>query len=168
MIARCAVALFLGEEFASNREMAEIFCSFHESVLDVVKMGSMLPRWTLGLFAGRVRKQTRVLYRLLLPEVERRLQLIKDNPNVKDPVGTLLSKDLVSILCATTSHTAQQIADRMFTFIFASMITTAGVASNALNEFASRTESVQWIMEELESNQVKHGTQGITMDLLDD
>ena len=48
------------------------------------------------------------------------------------------------------------------------MITTAGVASIVLYDLASRMDHTKLLLQELQSNEAKHGREGITMDLFDD
>jgi cytochrome P450 len=148
-VAACSAVSFLGTELGQNQEVLNVFLNFHQACFDVMNLACILPHSILWMVAGSVNKYKATIRRLVVPEIHQRR---KKQP---EPTATMsTTNDFLSVLIQTTIGgqllSAEQIADRCMTLIFASMATTAGAMRHALYDLAGYwdTYAVRLIQEQ--------------------
>jgi cytochrome P450 len=130
IVAACSAVSFLGPELGREKEILHVFLHFHSSCFHVMSLAFVLPHSMLWFFARNVNTYRMTLRRLIVPEVHKR----------RAAENLMSSNDLLSIMTQLTISgqllTAEQIADRCMSLIFASMVTTAGVLRHAVYDLA--------------------------------
>lgn len=149
IIASCSASSFLGDTLSQREEILDVFINFHKACFKIIELGNIFPHALLGVATKNVRLQKEIIKRALLPEIERRRELMNSQQDVPD--------DLLNVILKSKQHTPEEIAARMMSFIFLSMISTAGVMVHALNDLAGRQEQWEPLAEEQKVVLKEHG-----------
>jgi cytochrome P450 len=130
IVAACSAVSFLGPELGQQEEILHVFRHYHSACFHVMSLAAILPHSILWIFARNVNKYQATMRRWVVPEVEKR----------RAASSSKQENDLLSVMIQLTDKgqlfTAEQIADRCMTLIFASMVTTAGALRHAVYDLA--------------------------------
>jgi cytochrome P450 len=130
IVAACSAVSFLGSELGREKEILHVFLHFHSACFRIMSLAFVVPHSMLWIFAHNVNTYRMTLRRWIVPEVKKR----------RATENLMPSSDLLSVMIQLTVSgkllTAEQIADRCMSLIFASMVTTAGVLRHAVYDLA--------------------------------
>jgi cytochrome P450 len=152
IVAACSAVSFLGPQLGQQEEILHVFRHYHSACFHVMNLAAILPHSILWIFARNVNKYKLILRRWVVPEVEKR----RAANSIKQ------GNDLLSVMIHLTDKgqlfTAEQIADRCMTLIFASMVTTAGALRHAVYDLAGHWDRLsERLLQEQEEVTVIHG-----------
>jgi len=153
IIASCSASSFMGETISARDDIINVFIEYHKACYEVINAASILPKPLLRFAAKKANEQDVIIRKVVVPEVQRRRQMIASG-NIDD-----LPKDFLTHLSKLKKHSPEDIAKRMMAFIFASMVTSAGALTHAIYDLAGRDddEVFQVLVREQRDVIAKHG-----------
>ena len=155
-IAACSAVAFVGPTLGRRKDLLNVFVVYNQAVHRLMEAYAILPESLLWLLATDVKKHRTTVRDILLPEIQRRKET-GDMPH-----------DMLSAMIAQ-GRAPEDMAERMMSFIMASMVTSAGVLTHSLLDLASPGRGVderQALVAEQRSVVAAYG-QDLTQEALD-
>jgi len=163
VVASCSASSFLGDEISQDEKIINVFFEYHKACYQIMQYTSILPKCLLRFVAKSVKEQETIIRDAVVPEVNRRRQMM----NNADNDNTSLPKDFLSHLAKLKHKSPEDIAKRMMAFIFASMVTSASALTHAIYDLAGRKKEWTVLLSEQKRVIKKHGND-LTKHAMDD